>query len=93
MKKYEIWVCNQCSGSWDSLEKYVLKMKNGGFISCCPDSNPRPYLPSSRVKDLVKAAKRMNNYVKEYSGSEMSVQFELLSKNIETALKQFEEEK
>lgn len=61
MIKNEIWVCNQCSGSWDSLEKYVLKMKNGGFISCCPDSNPRPYLPSSSVKDLVKAAKDVVN--------------------------------
>lgn len=60
---------------------------------CICEAKFIPYLPSSRVKDLVKAAKRMNNYVKEYSGSEMSVQFELLSKNIETALKQFEEEK
>lgn len=83
--KDEIWVCNQCSGSWDSLEKYVLKMKNGGFISCCPDSNPRPYLPSSSVKDLVKAARDTLRMVEsEFSKTIVKENFKPLIKALQS---------
>ena len=36
---------------------------------------------------LVEAAKALNDYVREYSGSEMSEQFELLTNRLEEALK------
>lgn len=86
--KDEIWVCQKCK---------TANLSNNDADECieCYDLPSQTirihYLPSSSVKELVEAAKAALYYVR-VSGWDHQEEKDLCKK-LETALKQFEEEK
>lgn len=85
---YEITLDGEIVGicKKDDEDKIVcgdMKLKDAEYIVRCVNSH----------EDLLVAAKAMNAYVKEYSGSEMSQQFLILTNNLEQAISRAEPKK